>query len=122
MADVFSPYILRSYQGLFENTGPSFKFGTFKSHTFDRGTNVYVLTAITSSRASDSAVASNWGLVCNAWIDKWSIYGAAGQIIEVDVSPDPFRNIMFINDCANITFGVGASGGRCGTLATVFRR
>jgi hypothetical protein len=121
MADVFSPYILRTYKGFWNNNG-STSFGFFTSDNFPPGTNVYVSTAISNSHADDNAVAHGFGLSCHAFIFDWSVYGAGGQITPVHPDPDPFRNAVYINDCANITIGFGAGGGYCGTLATVFRR
>jgi hypothetical protein len=122
MADAFAPYIIGTYRGLWDNPGPIFSFGLYKSDNFAQGTNVYAFTTITNSKANDNAVAQNRGLSCHAFIYEWSVYGAGGQITPVPSPANPFFTSVYINNCANITFAVGAAGGYCGTLATVFRR
>jgi hypothetical protein len=90
--------------------------GFYTTGNFSPGTNVFVSTAISNLRAN--ANDSLWG----AFIDKWSVYGAGGQITPVIPEADPFRNAVFINNCANITFSVAGQGGYCQLLATVIRR
>jgi hypothetical protein len=111
MPDAFAPYIIRTYRGLWDNTGPIFNWGLYKTDNFAQGTNVFAFTAIQHSRGE-----------CYAFIYQWSIYGAGGQITPVPSPADPFFSSVYIDNCANITFAVGSAAGRCGTLATVFRR
>jgi hypothetical protein len=116
MADIFGTYRL-----LWDDPGAG-SFGMYTTDNFPQGTNVYVSTAISNSRANDNAVAQGRGLTGHAFIYQWSVYGADGQINPVDSPANPFLNAIFIDNCANITFAAFAGGGYCGTQVTVFRR
>jgi hypothetical protein len=109
MADVIGGYKLLWISG-------SFSSGFYTTGNFAPGTNVFVSTAISNVRADTND--SIWA----ASIFNWSVYGPGGQISPVNPNPDAFRNTMYIDNCANITFAVSGQGGYCQLQATVFRR
>jgi hypothetical protein len=116
MADIFAPYII--FNGsVFCELVPGSSFIYVTTDNFARGVNVYA-SAISNLYSRDSTRP----LIGHAFILKWSVYGADGQIVPVSSPLNPFLSSVYINDCANITFGVGAGGGYCNTQFTVFRR
>jgi hypothetical protein len=108
MADIWAYRLLWS-SGFFST-------GYLTTGNFPQGINVFVSTAISNVRANTND--SIWA----AWINNWSVYGAGGQIIPVNPGGDVFRNVAFIDNCANITFAVSGQGGYCQLTGSVFRR
>jgi hypothetical protein len=112
LADIF-----RTYHVSHNDYGPSGSVGFYTSDNFPVGTNVYVSAALSHVKAGSV------GHLATAFIDNWTVYGAGGAITPGDPNPhNPFVSGAYINNCANITFGVFSAGGEGDGQFTVFSR
>jgi hypothetical protein len=112
MADIFRTYRVTWADSSFGSAG------YFTSDNFAPGINVYASTALSVARPdSENVVFRTF-----AFISAWGVYGASGEIVPVDPGIDLFRNSVFIDNCANITFGVFTAGGWGSAQITVFSR
>ena len=118
MADIFGTYVLTHADSL------SGSAGQITTGNFPPGTNVYVSAALSHVRAFDQAVSEGRG--CNefAFILDWMVYGEDGEMHpgQPPSPDDPYVNSVYIDNCANITFGVFSGGGEGEAQITVFSR
>jgi hypothetical protein len=115
MANIFGTYWLTHSDPAAGSTG------FYTTGLFPRGVNVFVNAALSHVRTNPRAVVS--GFECNqfAFIDSWSVYGTDGSILPGTGSlHNPFQSSVYINNCANITFGVLASGAEGAGQFTIF--
>jgi hypothetical protein len=113
MADIFATYTVT-----WIDSSPNGSIGSYTTGNFPPGVNVYVSTALSAARADSENVAFR----TFAFIWSWAVYGADGGIVPVPSPNDPFLNSVFINNCANIRFGMLTAGGLGHAQITVFSR
>jgi hypothetical protein len=111
--------IIRTYQ-FAHRDGGSGSVGTFTTDNFPQGVNVYASIALSVVKVLN--VNNDPRLF--AFISKWSVYGPQGQINPGPTLPTSglYTHSTYINNCANITFGVYAGGGEASAQITIFQR
>ena len=114
MANIFA-----TYQVTWSNAGFG-SAGFLTTGNFPQGVNVYVSTALSVVKVFN---VNNSPRVF-AFISKWSVYGPQGQINPGPPLPTSglYTNSAYIDNCANITFGVFAGGGEGSAQITIFQR